>query len=178
MPSAPAYVAFFVSRQATPRTVVGAYDLSRSLRDARVAVAGGFDAPVERDCLKFLLRGTQPILVMPARPLERFRPPAAWSAAIAGGRLILESPFTPDERGSPIANARTRNRALADRTAAMLIAYAHPKGGVERLALEVLASRKKPVWTLDLPENAGLISAGAHAISATKLPANFTVGLL
>lgn len=113
MLTAPAYIAFFVSRQATPRTVVGAYDLARSLRDAGVAVAGGFDAPVERDCLKFLLRGTQPILIIPARPLERFRPPTAWSGAIAEGRLVLESPFAPDERGSPIANARTRNRALS-----------------------------------------------------------------
>ena len=170
----PAYVALFVSRKATPRAVVGAYDLARGLRDAGVAVAGGFDAPVERDCLKFLLRGSQPILVMPARAVERFRTPAAWRTAMAEGRLTLESPFSPDKRGAPLANARRRNRALADRAAAILIAYAHPGGGVERLALDLLATRTKIVWTLDLPENATLLAAGAHPLTLSALPLDFT----
>lgn len=175
MRTAPGYLAFFVSRQATPRAVVGAYDLARALRDAGVAVAGGFDAPVERDCLKFLLRGTQPVLVMPARPLERFRPPAAWKTALVEGRLILESPFPPGERGSPLANARARNRAVAGRAAAVLVVYAHPKGGVERLVLDLLGRESaKPVWTLDLPENAALLKAGARPLTPDALPAHFT----
>lgn len=163
---APPWLAFFISRRATPRAVVGAYDVARGLRDAGVAVAGGFDAPVERDCLRFLLRGTQPLLVMPARPLARFRPPATWAAALADGRLRLESPFREDERGTPLANARTRNRALVDRAAAVVVAYAHPGGGVERLALAVLRERAKPVWTLDLPENAAMITAGARPLNS------------
>lgn len=88
--------------------------------------------------------------------------------------MIIESPFPPDERGSPIANARRRNRALADRAAAVLIAYAHPGGSVERLALDLLAARAKPVWTLDLPENAALLKAGARPLTPTALPVDFT----
>ena len=149
-----------------------AYDTARSLRDAGVAVSGGFDAPIERDCLGFLLRGRQPVLVMPARPLERFRPPTAWATAIAEGRLRLESPFSPDERGSPLANARRRNLALADRASALLIVYANPGGGVERLAFGVLATGKKPVYALDLPENLALFSAGARPLHPARLPAD------
>lgn len=170
MPNRQPWLGFFVSRRATPRAVVMAYDIARALRDAGVAVAGGFDAPVERDCLTFLLRGSQPVLVMPARPLERFRPPAAWTTAIADGRLHLESPFHADERGSPLANARRRNIALAERASAVLIAHAHPGGGVERLALDLLAQRRKAVYTLDLPEHHPLITAGARPLHPDKVP--------
>lgn len=166
MPPDPAWLAFLISRRATPRAVVAAYDAARALRDAGVAVAGGFDAPVEKDCLTFLLRGAAPLLVMPARPLERFAPPKAWAAAIATGRLRLESPFDPKEHGTPAANARRRNVALGQRAAAALIAYAHPGGGVERMALALLTRGDKPVYTLDLPENEMLISAGARPFTA------------
>ena len=170
----PPWLALFISRRVTPRAVVGAYDVARGLRDAGVAIAGGFDAPVERDCLRFLLRGTQPLLVMPARPLARFRPPATWAAALADGRLRLESPFREDELGTPLANARTRNRALADRATAVLVAYAHPGGGVERLALAVLREGAKPVWTLDLPENAAMITAGAQPLNPSGISTSST----
>lgn len=153
-----------------------AYDTARALRDAETPVAGGFVAPVERDCLEFLLRGRQPVLVMPARPLERFRPPAAWATAITEGRLMLESPFSPDERGSPLANARRRNEALADRAAALLIAYGHPGGGVERLALGVLAKGVKPVYAFDLPENGALLKAGARPLDPASLPVDLVPG--
>lgn len=88
--------------------------------------------------------------------------------------MILESPFPPDKRGTPIANARRRNRALANRAAAVLIAYAHPGGSVERLALDLLAARAKLVWTLDLPENAALLAAGARPLTPAALPFDFT----
>lgn len=117
---------------------------------------------MERDCLNFLLHVTHPILVMPARPLELFRPPEAWSGAIAEGRMILESSFLANKRGIPIANARTRDCALACRAASALIAYAHLYGGVKRMALDLIASRKKLVWMLDLRRTAVLLVAGAR----------------
>lgn len=174
MSPSPPWLAFFVSRRATPRAVVTAYDTARALRDSGVAVSGGFDAPVERDCLAFLLRGRQPILVMPARPLERFRPPAAWTTALTEGRLRLESPFPADERGSPLANARRRNIALAERATSVLIIYAHPGGGVERFALDLLTGGVKPVHALDLPENHVLLDAGARPLRPGALPRDLT----
>lgn len=165
-----AYLALLVSRRASPLSVVIAYDLARALRDAGVPVAGGFDAPVERDCLDLLLRGRQPVLVMLARPLDRFRPPRGWLDAIREGRLALESPFAAEDRGSPLGNARRRNEALADRCAGLLIVHAHPGGGVERLALAVLAQGQKPVFTPDIPANRALLSAGAHPLPRGELP--------
>ncbi len=159
-----AYLALLVSRRASPLSVVIAYDLARALRDAGVPVAGGFDAPVERDCLDLLLRGRQPVLVMLARPRARFRPPPSWAPALRDGRLRLESPFEAEERGSPLVNAKRRNEALADRCAGLLVVHAHPGGGVERLALSVLAAGGKPVFTPDIPANRALLSAGAYPL--------------
>jgi predicted Rossmann fold nucleotide-binding protein DprA/Smf involved in DNA uptake len=164
------YLGFLVSRRASPLSILVAYDLARALRDAGVPVAGGFDAPVEHDCLDLLLRGQQPVLVVLARPLARFRPPASWATAMRDGRLHLTSPFAPEERGSPLANAWRRNQALADRCAGLLIVHAHPGGGVERLALSVLAQGQKPVFTPDIPANRALLAAGALPLPRNALP--------
>lgn len=163
------WLAFLLSRQATPPVVVAAYDMARALRDAGLPVAGGFDAPIERDCLKFLLRGTQPLLVVPARPLERYNPPKAWAAAIAQGRLRLHSPFAAEARGNPRGNAKRRNEALAELSSAVLICYASPGGSVESLARDLLKTGRKPVFTLDLPDNSALVAAGARPIMPDNL---------
>lgn len=163
------WLAFLLSRQVTPPVVVATYDMARALRDAGLPVAGGFDAPIERDCLRFLLRGTQPLLVVPARPLERYNPPKAWADAIAQGRLCLHSPFAAEARGNPRGNAKRRNEALADLSSAVLICYASPGGAVESLAHDLLRAGRKPIFTLDLLENSRLIAAGAHPVRPDDL---------
>jgi hypothetical protein len=45
------------------RVIVQTYDLARALRDAGVPVIGGFHSPMEKECLDFLLRGKQPVVV-------------------------------------------------------------------------------------------------------------------
>ena len=39
------------------RVIVQTYDLARTLRDAGVPVIGGFQSPMEKECLDFLLHG-------------------------------------------------------------------------------------------------------------------------
>ncbi len=55
------------SRQCPGRPILLAYDLAAALRDAGIAVISGFRTSVEQDCLDFLLKGTQPVVVVPAR---------------------------------------------------------------------------------------------------------------
>ncbi len=40
--------------------VLKTYDMARAMRDAGVPVIGGFQMPVETECLRLLLRGNQP----------------------------------------------------------------------------------------------------------------------
>ena len=55
--------------------ILRAYDYAKRLRDDGVAVIGGFHSPVEQECLRILLRGTQPVIICPARSLGEMRLP-------------------------------------------------------------------------------------------------------
>ena len=55
--------------------ILAAYDTARKLRDDGVAVISGFHFPVEKECLRILLRGKQPIIICLARALEKIRLP-------------------------------------------------------------------------------------------------------
>src|SRR5215471_2050218 len=64
-------LALFCSIQCPGDVILRTYDLIRALRDAGVALIGGFHSPMEKECLTLLLRGSQPVLVCPARAMDR-----------------------------------------------------------------------------------------------------------
>jgi len=86
-------LALFCSRQCPGNLILKAYDLARSLRDAGTTVISGFHTPVEKECLRILLRGKQPIIICPARSIEGMRIPSEWRQPIEEYRLLLLSPF-------------------------------------------------------------------------------------
>ncbi len=51
------------SVQCPGSVVIKTLDAIRELRDAGVIVAGGFHSPMEQDCLDFLLRGDQAVVI-------------------------------------------------------------------------------------------------------------------
>ncbi|MDG5996712.1 MAG: hypothetical protein E3K33_07075 [Candidatus Brocadia sp.] len=63
------------------------------MQQTGVAVVGGFHSPVERECLTVLLRGSQPVIICPARSIEGMRIPGTWRRPIDEGRLLILSPF-------------------------------------------------------------------------------------
>jgi hypothetical protein len=78
-------LAFACSAKCPPSLVLRGYDLASALRNNGIAVASGFHTTIERDCLHFLLRGTQPIEICPARGIERMRVPPEWKDPAGGG---------------------------------------------------------------------------------------------
>ena len=50
--------------------ILKTYDLARAMRDAGVPVIGGFQSPMEKECLRLLLRGRQPITLVSGQPLR------------------------------------------------------------------------------------------------------------
>ena len=89
------------------------YDLIRALRDAGIVVMGGFQSPMERECLNLLLRGSQPVIVCTARVRQTL--PTAWKAPIAEGRLHLVSPPGATAARTTAAMAERRNAFVASR---------------------------------------------------------------
>jgi hypothetical protein len=65
---------FLCSIRCPGNLIVQCYDLARALRDAHIPVIGGFHTPMEREALDFLIKGQQPIIICPARSLDRMRP--------------------------------------------------------------------------------------------------------
>lgn len=136
---------FFCSRQCPGDIILRTYDLARALRDAGVPVIGGFHSPMEEECLDLLLRGNQPIVVCPARSLERMRVPAAWKKPVDQGRLLGLSPFAPQQGRPTIALAEQRNRLVAEIAHPVFVAHAAPQEQDGRFLPEAQGGGQNPV---------------------------------
>ncbi len=55
--------ALFCSNRCPGDLILKTYDLARAMRDAGVPVVSGFQTPMEKECLRLLLRGSQPVVV-------------------------------------------------------------------------------------------------------------------
>lgn len=145
-------------------------DLALALREAGVTVASGFHAPMEREVLHFLLRGTQPIILCPARGIVPYAIRPELRGALAGGRLLILSPFADAERRITINLATRRNRFVATLADAVCIAHARAGGQLAQLAAEIVA-QGKPLLTLPSPHNAHLVALGAQALTVNEMVA-------
>jgi len=139
-------LALYCSSKCPGSVILQTYDAVCALRDAGVAVISGFHSAIEKECLRLLLRGAQPIVICPARSIERMRVPAEWRAPLAAGRLLILSPFDAKHRRITAETAQYRNRfvaALADR---ILIPYAAP-GSKTDVFIREITEWGKPVTT-------------------------------
>ena len=78
--------ALFCSQRCPGDLILKTYDLARAMRDAGVSVIGGFQTPMEKECLRLLLRGSQPVVVCPARGIDNMRVPRDWRTALDDNR--------------------------------------------------------------------------------------------
>ena len=151
--------------------ILAAYDLALALREAGVPVAGGFHSPMEREMLRLLLRGRQPVVIVVARSLAGMRVPAEWRGPLAEGWLTVVSPFTGEDapRRVTAATAQARNRFVAAISAAVLAVHAAPGGKTEALCREVVAWGR-PLLALEDEHNAALVALGARSVWPEDAP--------
>ena len=159
--------ALFCSQRCPGDIILKTYDLAGVLRDAGIPVIGGFQTPMERECLRLLLRGTQPVVVCPARGIDNMRIPREWRAPLDQGRMLIFSPFPPTLRRPTAASAFQRNELIADLASRVLIAHAAADGKTESFA-RTLAASGKPLLTLDSPSNANLVGMGAKVFDPAR----------
>lgn len=152
--------AFFCSTQCPGDLILKSYDLAQAWRDTGEAIIGGFHTPMEKEVLAILLKGTQPVVICPARGIGTMRLPAEWKAGIDAGRLLILSPFEDKEKRPTAALAEERNHFVAAVADKLFIAYAHPGSKTETLAREAIA-QGKPVFTFDHTATANLREMGA-----------------
>lgn len=152
------------SVQCPGSVIIKTFDAIRELRDANVVVAGGFHSPMEKECLDFLLRGRQPVIVCPAKHVSRQRLSSGFRAALESGRLLLISPFSEKVKLTTRRSALKRNEFIAAMSAAVLVLHASPAGTTATLVQSLLGGRS-PILTLDDESNSDLSESGAHAYS-------------
>ncbi len=156
--------ALFCSQRCPGDLILKTYDLARAMRDAGVPVIGGFQTPMEKECLRLLLRGSQPVVVCPARGIQNMRLPGDWRPALEEGRLLVPSPFPSTIRRATAEVAAQRNEMVASLASQVFIAHAAPGGRTEAFARK-LAAEGKPVLTLESPGNGNLEALGARTVT-------------
>jgi predicted Rossmann fold nucleotide-binding protein DprA/Smf involved in DNA uptake len=127
-------VALFCSVRSPGNAILTAHDAAQRLRDEGATVVSGFQSPVEKECLRILLRGKQPIMVVLARSMEKIRLPTTWRTALDAGRLLILSPFDNWPSRPTVDSARQRNELVAAMADEVLIIYAQRGGAIERIS--------------------------------------------
>jgi predicted Rossmann fold nucleotide-binding protein DprA/Smf involved in DNA uptake len=158
-------LALFCSVKCPGNLIVQTYDLAQKLRAAGVIVIGGFHSPMERECLRILLRSPHPVIVCAARGLPT-RVPTEFRRPLEEGRLLLLSLFANTIRRADEETAHQRNRFVAALADNIFVAYAAPNSKTELFCREILAWRK-PLYTLGSSANDNLLALGAKAIKPT-----------
>ncbi len=156
----------FCSIRCPGKTILNTYDCMRLLRNSNIAVVSGFHSPIEKDCLDILLKGSQPIVVCPARGITRMRIPNIWKKPIDDGRMLILSPFDEKQKRPTVSTAQQRNHLVAMLGMSFLIPYADAGGKTERLGLEIIHAGKK-VFTLSRGPSSWAL-AGAIKIEPTE----------
>jgi len=160
---------FFCSSKCPGAAIIKTYDVARSLRDHGVAVIGGFHTSMEKECLRLLLRGEQPVVICPARGIQRMRVPGDWRPGIAAGRVLVLSQFPAHQRRPTKALAEQRNQLVAALATRIVVVHAAPGSRTDALCRQQL-SEGKQVYVINASDAPDLIEAGATPLSPEQLP--------
>ncbi len=102
--------ALFYSNRCPGDLILKTYDLARAMRDAETPVIGGFQTPMEKECLRLLLRGRQPVVICPARGIENMRVPRRLASCLGrrppAGLVALPILSPTHDGGSRVAAQR------------------------------------------------------------------------
>lgn len=152
--------AIFCSSKCPGEIILNAHDLAHQFRNKGVSTVGGFHSPIEKECLRVLLRGSQPIIMCPARSIENMRIKPEWKESLSQDRLLILSTF----HNAPQQNATMagkRNHFVAALASKILIAHAAEDSKTLEFA-QTLLEWGKPVYTFDSSYNEPLLQLGAQ----------------
>ena len=126
----PDKVAFLSSRRISAADVLKCYEWAEKIRDAETCVVSGFQSPLEKDVLKFLLRGKVPIILVLARSLWK-TVPEELRDRVGLGRLLIVSPVSATRASA--ATAIARNRWILTNCTSLVLGSLDPGGNLARL---------------------------------------------
>lgn len=155
--------ALFCSSKCPGEIILKTHDLAQKFKEIGIPTISGYHSPVEQECLRVLLRGSQPMLYCPARNIEKMRLKSTWKDALSEDRFLILSVFGSQHQRSTASLANQRNAfvaALADK-----ICIAHAAEDSKTLDFtQMVIAWGKPVFTFDTPANHALFQRGAQRI--------------
>jgi predicted Rossmann fold nucleotide-binding protein DprA/Smf involved in DNA uptake len=134
--------AFLCSRRYPAAVVLKAYDWAGEQKKTGRCVISGFHSDIEKDVLHFLLKGSQPVIMVLARSMNKTWDDAV-SKALSEERLLIISPFDENIKRGTEGTAAQRNRLMAQMADEVMIAHSSPGGKLEKLAEELKQEGKK-----------------------------------
>ncbi len=148
-------VGLFCSVRCPGNAILGAYDAAGKLRDDSVTVVSGFHSPVEKECLRILLRGRQPVIICLARAFGRIRILTDWRRALDSGRLLILTMFEKWPPRPTVESARQRNELVAALSDEVIIIHATRGGQIEEISKlidrwKIPRKRINSAWTDDV----------------------------
>ena len=126
----PDKVAFLSSRRISPSDVLKCYEWAEKVRDTEQCVISGFQSPLEKDVLKFLLRGKVPVILVLARSLWK-TVPEELREPVGQGRLLIVSPVAAARASAATASAR--NRWILANCTSLVLGSLDPNGNLAKL---------------------------------------------
>ena len=129
----------------------------------KFTIVSGFHSPVEKECLKILLRENQPAILCPARSLDTFKIPKLWEKPLEADRLLVLSMFRKSYDRFNARLAYQRNKFVVILADKVLIPFADKRSKTIELT-RFLVSKGKTVLTFDFPENQPLLQLGAKTL--------------
>ena len=159
---------FFCSVKCPGDLILRTYDLARALRDAGVPVISGFHTPIEKDCLDLLLRGSQPVVICPARSIHNMRLSRDLKVKVGKGRVLVLSPFEGQVKRPTAQISERRNQFVGTLAEAVFVSYAEPGGKTEAYCRRMLSSGKT-LYTFESQYNQTVVDIGAKPVDTKML---------
>jgi hypothetical protein len=125
-------IALFASSQCPGNVILPTYDQVAQWRDEGRCIISGFHSPMEKECLRVLLRGSSPVIVCPARNLPK-RLPHEWLGPLEKGQMMILSPFAVDESRITAELATRRNDYVSHLADEVWIAHATEGGKLQKI---------------------------------------------
>lgn len=123
---------FLCSRKIPADLILKTYDWAIEQRDKGECVISGFHSIIEKDVFHFLLKGTQPIIMVLARGMKK-----RWDDYLLNeinkGRLLIISNFNEKVTRPTINTTMERNKLILKLADEMYIPFMLPGGNLEKV---------------------------------------------
>ena len=128
--------AFLCSRKIPASVVLKCYDWAIEQREVGNCIISGFHSVIEKDVFYYLIKGTQPIIIVVARGMKKKVEPELLKP-VEEGRLLIITSFEKTIKQVTRETAEKRNRFMIEIADEIVTGHASKGGMLERLIAEV-----------------------------------------